>query len=157
MITQGPHPKKEEEGTPCSAHEALTAWPVCARMDDANQKGARWRWPPAPGGGCAVNNLTTSCQDLTVLEVTGVSAPGCLTMLCPGPPTAEVRGCGWCADPAGSAQAPVNSLPHAQAFPSGRQALLSWADLASAPTHLPVLSKGGCLPASSFQPIPPAS
>ena len=38
-------------------------WPVCARMDDANEKGARWRQLPAPGGGCVVNRPATSCRD----------------------------------------------------------------------------------------------
>lgn len=47
--SKGPYPREEEEDAP--PPKAPMAWPVCARTDDANQNGARWRPLPAPKEG----------------------------------------------------------------------------------------------------------
>lgn len=49
-ITHGPHPKEEEEGDALPSYQALVGWTVCARMDDATWKAARWWQPPVLEG-----------------------------------------------------------------------------------------------------------
>ena len=49
-ITHGPHPKEEEEGDALPHYQALVGWTVCARMDDATWKAARWWQQPVLEG-----------------------------------------------------------------------------------------------------------
>lgn len=109
--------------------------------------------PPAPGGGCAVNRPVTSCQDPSNCSGSDCSCPRAASLhAAPGLP------CGWWAGPAGSAWTPVNSLsplPHARAscpFCEGNSSILGLCpDSGLNPS--PVLPKGRCLLASSFQAI----
>lgn len=100
--------------------KAPMAWPVCARTDDANQNGARWRPLPAAQGGGAVNRPATSCQDPSNCFGSdwGI-CPHRLSVLCPGLRWQRSRLVCWpswlCRDPCGIPQAPRASFPLTEA------------------------------------------